>query len=89
MCITHLWGIYVALFLTNNLKFSYDFRSSKPKRSKRLNMSGLFLFDHYKDSLNKSKHKVGFHNFILFFLGLPVIVVNFDGIIMRLTQKSF
>ena len=28
--------IHVALFLTDNLKFSYDFKVSKPKRSKRL-----------------------------------------------------
>ena len=36
MYITHLRGIHVALFLTEFLKFSYDFRTSKPKRSKRL-----------------------------------------------------
>ena len=32
----HPRGIHVALFLTYNLKFSYDFKMSKPKRSKRL-----------------------------------------------------
>ena len=35
-CITHPRDIHVALFLTRFLKFSQDFRTSKPKRSKRL-----------------------------------------------------
>ena len=36
MYITHLWGIHVALSLTCIMKFFQDFRTSKPKRSKRL-----------------------------------------------------
>lgn len=37
--IIHPRGIHVALFLTGYLKFFQDFRTSNPKRSKRLNMS--------------------------------------------------
>ena len=38
MYIAHPRGIHVALFLTYNLKFFQDFRTSKPKRSKRLSI---------------------------------------------------
>lgn len=37
--IIHPRGIHVALFLTGYLKFFQDFRTSNPKRSKRLYMS--------------------------------------------------
>lgn len=38
MYIAHPRGIHAALFLTYNLKFFQDFRTSKPKRSKRLSI---------------------------------------------------
>ena len=53
MYITHLRGIHVALFMTDNLKFSQDFRMSKPKRSKRLYICLVPLPTHTRKGCNR------------------------------------
>ena len=49
--------IHVALFLTDNLKFSYDFKVSKPKRSKRLYICLVPLPTHVHKGRNRRETK--------------------------------